>query len=114
MYYRIERSRSIIPALIKAITMMAFEDSFEEQLDSHPKHRKSFVGDIVNIRHNNSKKRNAKGSLNSKILSKKRKLNKDYFYDLLFTRKNLKLVHIVCHDKQEHLNKKCDKNMMFC
>ena len=43
----------------------------------------------------------------------KKNINLDYFYDLLFTRKNLKLVHIVCHDKQEHLNKRCDESKMF-
>ncbi len=30
-----------------------------------------------------------------------------------FTRKNLKLVHIVCHDKQEHSGKKCDPKMFY-
>ena len=29
------------------------------------------------------------------------KLNVGYFYSLMFTRTNLRLVHIVCHDKQE-------------
>ena len=43
----------------------------------------------------------------------KRKLNEDYFHSLLFTRENLKLVHIVCHDKQEHLSKKCDPEKFF-
>ena len=43
----------------------------------------------------------------------KKNINLDYFYDLLFTRKNLKLVHIVCHDKQEHVNKRCDESKMF-
>lgn len=64
----IERSRSIVPALIKAIT---------------------------------------------ECQEKKVVLNVDYFHDLLFTRKNLKLVHIVCHDKQEHLGKKCDPCLTF-
>ena len=43
----------------------------------------------------------------------KRTLNMEYFYDLLFTRKNLKLVHIVCHDKQEHAHQKCDQGNVF-
>ena len=30
------------------------------------------------------------------------KLNNHYFYQLLFTRVNLSLVHISCHDKKEH------------
>ena len=29
-------------------------------------------------------------------------LNNHYFYQLLFTRVNLRLVHISCHDKKEH------------
>ena len=44
---------------------------------------------------------------------KSQKLNTDYFYTLLFTRENLKLVHIVCHDKQEHSSKKCIKNKFY-
>ena len=40
-------------------------------------------------------------------------VNTAYFYSLLFTRRNLKLVHIVCHDKQEHLAAKCDTKMFF-
>lgn len=34
-------------------------------------------------------------------------VNLDYFYRLLFTRENLKLVHIVCHNKGAH-NLLCD------
>ncbi|CAN9515721.1 unnamed protein product [Ophioblennius macclurei] len=34
-------------------------------------------------------------------------INLDYFYRLLFTRDNLKLVHIVCHKKEAH-NLSCD------
>ena len=40
-------------------------------------------------------------------------INLEYFYKLLFTRDNLKLVHIVCHDKQEHLSAKCDNSMIY-
>ncbi|XP_050538748.1 DNA fragmentation factor subunit beta isoform X2 [Daktulosphaira vitifoliae] len=35
-------------------------------------------------------------------------INFQYFYDLLFTSKNLKLVHIVCHNKGQHSSAKCD------
>jgi len=35
-------------------------------------------------------------------------INMNYFYDLLFTTVNLKLVHIVCHDKGQHHTAKCD------
>lgn len=41
------------------------------------------------------------------------KLNVSYFYSLMFTRTNLRLVHIVCHDKQEHTSAKCDKKKYF-
>jgi len=42
---------------------------------------------------------------------KKNKINVEYFYSLMFTRTNLRLVHIVCHDKQEHCSAKCDQNL---
>lgn len=32
----------------------------------------------------------------------KAEVNLDYFYRLLFTTENLKLVHIVCHKKEAH------------
>lgn len=37
-----------------------------------------------------------------------RSINIHYFYNLLFTTVNLKLVHIVCHDKAQHDTAKCD------
>ena len=46
-------------------------------------------------------------------MNKKQKLNVEYFYNLLFTRENLRLVHIVCHDKQEHLSMKCDAKKFY-
>lgn len=39
--------------------------------------------------------------------------NHAYFYRLLFTTVNLKLVHIVCHDKGEHKTAKCDRSQYF-
>ncbi|XP_041702395.1 DNA fragmentation factor subunit beta [Coregonus clupeaformis] len=39
-------------------------------------------------------------------------INLDYFYKLLFTRENLKLVHIVCHKKSAH-DLLCDKRNMY-
>jgi len=42
---------------------------------------------------------------------KKNKINVEYFYSLMFTRTNLRLVHIVCHDKQEHCSAKCDQKL---
>nr|CAD7596661.1 unnamed protein product [Timema genevievae] len=41
-----------------------------------------------------------------------RKVNSSYFFTLLFTLSNLKLVHIVCHDKGAH-NVRCDSAMYF-
>ena len=66
-FFRIERSRAIVPALINAI----------------------------------------------KKCPSDKEINLNYFYDLLFTRFNLKLVHIICHDKQEHLSKKCNPKYVY-
>ena len=46
-------------------------------------------------------------------VQKDRDLNWSYFYDLLFTRKNLSLVHISCHDKTEHSAEKCDSDQYY-
>lgn len=44
--------------------------------------------------------------------NKSNDINVDYFYKLLFTRENLKLVHIVCHKKGAHeLN--CDSRKIY-
>lgn len=66
-FYRMERSRTVIPALFEA-SMMASEH---------------------------------------------RSINMKYFYDLLFTTVNLKLVHIVCHDKGQHDSAKCNPKMFL-
>lgn len=42
-----------------------------------------------------------------------KRLNWMYFYNLLFTRMNLKLVQIVCHNKKEHSNAKCDPLLYY-
>ena len=47
------------------------------------------------------------------LSKKKRKLNNKYFFDLLFTRMNLKLVHIACHDKREHTDAQCDPKKFY-
>ncbi|KAL0186053.1 hypothetical protein M9458_017723, partial [Cirrhinus mrigala] len=39
-------------------------------------------------------------------------INVDYFYKLLFTRENLKLVHIVCHKKGAH-ELSCDSRKIY-
>ncbi len=36
-----------------------------------------------------------------------------YFFELLFTRRNLKLVHPVCHDKCGHDAMKCDPKRFY-
>ncbi|KAK2189455.1 hypothetical protein NP493_106g04036 [Ridgeia piscesae] len=40
-------------------------------------------------------------------------VNWRYFYSMLFTRENLRLVHIVCHDKSEHADYKCDNTKFY-
>ncbi|CAH1776235.1 unnamed protein product [Owenia fusiformis] len=44
---------------------------------------------------------------------KDKQINWQYFYNLLFTRDNLKLVHIVCHKKEEHSTEKCDEKRFY-
>ncbi|KFP25206.1 DNA fragmentation factor subunit beta, partial [Colius striatus] len=41
-----------------------------------------------------------------------REVNWEYFYQLLFTVENLKLVHIACHKKTNH-NLSCDKTKIY-
>ena len=41
------------------------------------------------------------------------RVNRKYFYRLLFSRDNLRLVHIVCHDKQEHSSMLCDTKQFY-
>lgn len=40
-------------------------------------------------------------------------INAWYFFILLFTSRNLKLVHIVCHDKGQHIGADCDSNKLI-
>nr|CAD7404896.1 unnamed protein product [Timema poppensis] len=65
--HRIERSRTVVPAILEAASISVQEH---------------------------------------------RKVNCSYFFTLLFTLSNLKLVHIVCHDKGAH-NVRCDPAMYF-
>ncbi|KAF3860139.1 hypothetical protein F7725_000394 [Dissostichus mawsoni] len=55
---------------------------------------------------------NPYGSRESRINHKSSDINLNYFYGLLFTRENLKLVHIVCHKKGAH-NLLCDAKKIF-
>ncbi|XP_040182489.1 DNA fragmentation factor subunit beta isoform X2 [Rana temporaria] len=41
-----------------------------------------------------------------------RRVNHQYFFDLLFTTKNLKLVHIACHKKTAH-SLSCDRSKIY-
>ena len=41
------------------------------------------------------------------------RVNSDYFYELLFTRANLKLVHTCCHDKGTHVGHDVDRSRFF-
>nr|CAD7427790.1 unnamed protein product [Timema monikensis] len=65
--HRIERSRTVVPAILEAASISVQEH---------------------------------------------RKVNCSYFFTLLFTLSNLKLVHIVCHDKGAH-NVRCDPALYF-
>jgi len=49
----------------------------------------------------------------SKNGTSRKQINENYFYSLLFTQTNLRLVHIVCHDKQPHKAKQCDRTRYF-
>lgn len=40
-------------------------------------------------------------------------LNWVYFFELLFTHKNLKLVHVVCHVKGEHTGFECQAKSYY-
>lgn len=42
-----------------------------------------------------------------------REVNWEYFYSLLFTVENLKLVHIACHKKTIH-RLQCDRRRIYC
>ncbi|KAM4562401.1 DNA fragmentation factor subunit beta [Odontesthes bonariensis] len=66
-----------------------------------------------NLDHRIEKKRAIVPALvNSLQNHKSTDVNLKYFYQLLFTRENLKLVHIVCHKKGAH-NLLCDTKKIF-
>ncbi|XP_014001144.1 DNA fragmentation factor subunit beta isoform X2 [Salmo salar] len=66
-----------------------------------------------NLDHRIEKKRTVIPALVEALQNRKsRNINLDYFYKLLFTRENLKLVHIVCHKKSAH-DLLCDKRNMY-
>ncbi|XP_054645254.1 DNA fragmentation factor subunit beta [Dunckerocampus dactyliophorus] len=66
-----------------------------------------------NLDHRIEKKRTIIPALMEALQNHKSEdINLTYFYRLLFTRDNLKLVHIVCHKKGAH-NLLCDPNKIF-
>ncbi|XP_026188886.1 DNA fragmentation factor subunit beta [Mastacembelus armatus] len=66
-----------------------------------------------NLDHRIEKKRSIIPTLLDALQShKSADVNLNYFYSLLFTKENLKLVHIVCHKKGAH-NLSCDKNKII-
>ncbi|XP_054904641.1 DNA fragmentation factor subunit beta isoform X2 [Poeciliopsis prolifica] len=66
-----------------------------------------------NLDHRIEKKRTIIPALLEALQTRKTTdINLNYFYQMLFTRENLKLVHIVCHKKGVH-NLTCDTKKMF-
>uniref|UniRef100_A0A4W5PRM9 DNA fragmentation factor, beta polypeptide (caspase-activated DNase) n=1 Tax=Hucho hucho TaxID=62062 RepID=A0A4W5PRM9_9TELE len=66
-----------------------------------------------NLDHRIEKKRTVIPALVEALQNRKSSnINLDYFYKLLFTRENLKLVHIVCHKKSAH-DLLCDKRNIY-
>ncbi|XP_076860076.1 DNA fragmentation factor subunit beta isoform X1 [Brachyhypopomus gauderio] len=66
-----------------------------------------------NLDHRIEKKRTIIPTLAAALTGNKSSdVNLDYFYNLLFTRVNLKLVHIVCHKKGAH-DLTCDPKLVF-
>ena len=105
--------------MIGAINSVLHENGYlnETEKDEHLSGVKGNRGNTTFRRTANSnqilRRKDRKSEKELKPKKAKKNINLDYFYDLLFTRKNLKLVHIVCHDKQEHVNKRCDEDKIF-
>jgi len=74
-----------------------------------------FNKSLMDVTDRIEKSREILPSLREAIVAKKphQKLNWRYFFDLLFTRCNLKLVHTVCHDKKVH-DSYCDSAEFYC
>ncbi|XP_033104602.1 DNA fragmentation factor subunit beta-like [Anneissia japonica] len=68
-----------------------------------------------NLDHIIEKSRQVLPDLESALISssKHRTVNSAYFFSLLFTTRNLKLVHIVCHDKGAHKARNTDKSHWY-
>lgn len=48
----------------------------------------------------------------AEVIQEGREVNWEYFYSLLFTAENLKLVHIACHKKTTH-KLECDRSRIY-
>ncbi|XP_034731413.1 DNA fragmentation factor subunit beta [Etheostoma cragini] len=96
------------------------QGSFEQQacqslhsINPYGSRESRIVFSTWNLDHRIEKKRTIIPALLEALQNhKSADVNLNYFYCLLFTRENLKLVHIVCHKKGAH-NLLCDPNQIF-
>ena len=88
----------------------------KHSINPYQSHEARILFSTWNLDHLVERSRAVVPSLVEAVKNKKKNkdINTEYFYKLLFTRSNLKLVHIVCHDKQEHTEKTCDKRKYYC
>ncbi|OQR66720.1 DNA fragmentation factor-like [Tropilaelaps mercedesae] len=66
-----------------------------------------------NLDHQVERSRSVIPSLRDALLTRPNRVNMGYFYSLLFTRTNLRLVHVVCHLKTSHKGLECDPDRVF-
>ncbi|XP_053705950.1 DNA fragmentation factor subunit beta [Synchiropus splendidus] len=94
----------------------AFDEAACQSLHSinpYSSRESRIIFSMWNLDHRIEKKRTIIPALQAALQDHKTAtINVDYFYRLLFTRENLKLVHIVCHKKSVH-NLECDAKKIF-
>ncbi|KAM9786040.1 DNA fragmentation factor subunit beta [Neosynchiropus ocellatus] len=94
----------------------AFDEAACQSLHSinpYSSRESRIIFSMWNLDHRIEKKRTIIPALQGALQNQKSGgINVDYFYRLLFTRENLKLVHIVCHKKSGH-NLECDAKKLF-
>ncbi|XP_062854534.1 DNA fragmentation factor subunit beta [Trichomycterus rosablanca] len=94
----------------------AFDENMCESLHSinpYGNRESRILFSTWNLDHRIEKKRTVIPTLVEALHGKKSSdINLDYFYKLLFTRENLKLVHIVCHKKGAH-DLSCNSRQIF-
>ncbi|KAI7798196.1 DNA fragmentation factor subunit beta [Triplophysa rosa] len=79
------------------------ECTFFHSINPYGNRESRIIFSTWNLDHIIEKKRTVIPTLVEALKKKKSsEINLDYFYKLLFTRENLKLVHIVCHKKGAH------------